>query len=70
MDAKERENSMKTANDSAIYSSLALWTVVTVIGVFLRFAYDSLALSLVSWAILAVGFVMCCVTAFKILNAK
>ncbi|MGE6218850.1 MULTISPECIES: hypothetical protein [Pedobacter] len=70
MDAQQRENSMKTANDSAIYSSLALWTVVTVIGVFLRFAFDSLTLSLVSWAILALGFVMCCVTAFKILNAK
>jgi len=70
MDAKERENSMKTANDSAIYSSLALWAVVTVIGVFLRFAYDSLTLSLVSWAILVLGFVMACKTAFKILNAK
>ncbi|WP_113663974.1 hypothetical protein [Pedobacter nanyangensis] len=70
MDAKDRENSMKTANDSAIYSSLALWAVVTVIGVFLRFAFDSLTLSLVSWAILALGFVMCCVTTFKILNAK
>lgn len=70
MDAKERENSMKTANDLAIYSSLALWAVVTVVGVFLRFAFDSLTLSLVSWAILAFGFVMCCVTAFKILNAK
>lgn len=70
MDAKDRENSMKTANDSAIYSSLALWAVVTVIGVFLRFTFDSLTLSLVSWAILALGFVMCCVTTFKILNAK
>lgn len=70
MDAKERENSMKTANETAIYSSLALWAVVSVIGVFLRFAYDSLTLSLVSWAILVVGFVMSCKTAFKILNAK
>lgn len=70
MDAKERENSMKTANETAIYSSLALWAVVSVIGVFLRFAYDSLTLSLVSWAILVVGFVMACKTAFKILNAK
>ena len=70
MDSKERENSMNTANNPAIYSSLALWAVVTLVGVFLRFAYDSLTLSLVSWAILALGFVMCCVTAFKILNAK
>lgn len=70
MDAKERDNSMKTANNPAIYSSLALWTVVTVIGVFLRFVIDTVLFSYISWAILAVGFIMCCVTAFKILNAK
>lgn len=70
MDAKEREQSINTANNPAIYSSIALWTIVTVIGVFLRFAFDALWLSLLSWAILAVGFTMACVSAFRILNAK
>lgn len=70
MGAKERENSMKTANDTAIYSSLALWTIVTVIGVFLRFVIDTTLVSYISWAILTVGFVMACISVFKILNAK
>ena len=70
MDAKERENSMKTANDTAIYSSLALWAVVTVIGVFLRFVIDTKLFSYISWAILVVGFFMACKSAFRILNAK
>ena len=58
MDAKEREQSIDTANQPSIYMTILVGVVICVIGVFLRFAFDSLALSLVSWAILAIGTVI------------
>lgn len=70
MNSKEREQSIQTANEPAIYMTILLGVVVSVIGVFLRFAYDALWLSLASWAILAVGAVISCMGVFKILNAK
>lgn len=70
MDSKERDQSMQTANEPAIYMIILVGVVVSVIGVFLRFAYDALWLSLVSWAILAVGSIIACMGVFKILNAK
>jgi hypothetical protein len=40
------------------------------VGVFLRFAFDSAILSIVSWAILLIGAFICCKAVFKILDAK
>lgn len=70
MDSKERDHSMQTANEPAIYMMILVGVVVSVIGVFLRFAYDALWLSLLSWVILAIGSVIACMGVFKILNAK
>ncbi|WP_199118692.1 hypothetical protein [Pedobacter sp. ASV28] len=70
MDAKEREQSIETANQSSIYMTILVGVIISVIGVFLRFAFDALWLSLASWAILAVGTVVSCKGVFKILNAK
>lgn len=70
MDAKEREQSIDTANQPSIYMTIGIGVVICVIGTFLRFAFDSLTLSLVSWAILTVGTVICCKGVFRILNAK
>ena len=70
MDAKEREKSIDTANQPAIYMTILVGVIICVIGTFLRFAFDSMALSLVSWGILAIGTVICCKGVFKILDAK
>ncbi len=70
MDAKQREQSMKTANDSAIYTKIVFWSLVAIVGVFLRFIIDTKTVSIISWVILFVGFIMACKTTFKILNAK
>ncbi len=68
--SEEREKSMSTANDTAIYRSTAIGVILCVLGVFLRFAYDSMTLSIVSWGILLVGTILSCKAVFKILNAK
>lgn len=70
MDPKSREKSMDQANQPSIYMTISVGVVICVIGVFLRFAFDSTALSLVSWAILAIGAVIACKGVFKILDAK
>ncbi len=67
---EEREQSMKTANQSPIYMLMMVGVVVSMVGVFLRFAFDSTILSIVSWAILFVGAFICCKAVFKILDAK
>ena len=67
---EQREHSMETANDPAIYKSMLVGIVISMIGVFLRFAFDSMWLSIASWLILLIGSVWCCVAVFKILNAK
>lgn len=67
---ENREQSMATANNPAIYKSIIVGVVVSMIGVFLRFAFDSFWLSLASWIILAIGSVLSCIAVFKILNAK
>jgi hypothetical protein len=70
MDARDREQSIETANQPSIYMTILVGVVISVIGVFLRFAFDALWLSLLSWAILTVGTIICCKAVFKILNAK
>jgi len=68
--SEERDHSMATANTPSSYWTILMGTVIGIVGVFLRFAYDSTTLSLISWAILAVGTVIACKGVFKILNAK
>lgn len=70
MTDQQRDKSMETANQSSIYSMMIFGVVVSVIGVFLRFAWDSVTLSIVSWAILFIGAIISCKAVFKILNAK
>lgn len=61
--------SMKRANDTSIYKMIILGVLIGIVGVYLRFAGDSSTLSIVSWAILAVGTVVACKGVFKILGA-
>ncbi|MFN0291836.1 hypothetical protein [Pedobacter helvus] len=70
MDAKEREKSIDTANQPSIYMTILVGVVICVVGTFLRFAFDALWLSLLSWAILAVGTVICCMGVFRILGSS
>lgn len=68
--SEEREKSMESANQTSIYKSILVGVVVCMIGVYLRFAFDSMWLSIVSWAILFFGSYLCIKAVFKILNAK
>lgn len=68
--SEEREKSMETANQTPIYMLIAVGVIVSMIGVFLRFAFDSTILSIVSWVILFIGSFICCKAVFKILDAK
>ena len=70
MDAKERENSIDTANQPSIYMTIAVGAVICVVGTFLRFAFDALWLSLLSWAILTIGTIICCKGVFQILGSS
>lgn len=67
---EEREKSMEAANQSPIYRLMMVGVVVSIVGVFLRFAFDSTMLSIVSWVILFIGSFICCKAVFKILDAK
>ncbi|WP_225874669.1 hypothetical protein [Pedobacter hiemivivus] len=60
---------MKRANDTSIYKLIILGVLIGMVGVYLRFAGDSTTLSIVSWAILAVGTIVACKGVFKILDA-
>ncbi len=70
MNPKEREDSMKTANQPAIYKLVLVGVLVTLLGTFMRFAFNSTTLSIISWVVLFVGAVICCKAVFKILDAK
>ena len=68
--SEEREKSMASANTTSNYT-LILWGVlISMVGVYARFAFDSTALSIASWAILLVGSIVACKGVFKILDAK
>jgi uncharacterized membrane protein len=60
---------MKTANQTSIYQLLVVGIIVSILGVYLRFAGDSSTLSIISWVILFVGAFICCKAVFKILAA-
>ena len=68
--SEEREQSMKTANETSIYKLLLVGIVISIIGVYARFAFDSTALSIASWVVLFIGSWVCCKAVFKMLNAK
>ncbi|MBY0244781.1 MAG: hypothetical protein K2Q03_04930 [Sphingobacteriaceae bacterium] len=61
--------SMQNANNESIYKLIGVGVVVCVIGSFLRFAFDSMYLSIASWAILFVGAFICSKAVFKILKS-
>ena len=67
---EEREHSMKTANETGTYKLMLVGILVGIVGVYLRFAFDSTVLSIVSWVILLIGSIIACKGVFKILNAK
>jgi len=64
---KHNTESMKRANEISIYKLMTLGVLVSVLGVFLRFAGNSTTLSIVSWAILFIGAFIACKGVFKIL---
>ena len=66
MDKQERIKSMDNANQSAHYMLILVGTIVALVGVFLRFAFDSTILSIVSWVVLFVGAFIACKGVFKI----
>lgn len=66
---KHNTESMKRANEISIYKLMTLGVLVSVLGVFLRFAGNSTTLSIVSWAILFIGAFIACKGVFKILAA-
>jgi len=66
---KHNTKSMQNANETAIYKLLVVGIVVSIVGVYLRFAFDSTILSLVSWIILFLGAFICIKAVFKILGS-
>jgi len=71
MDQKQTHNtkSMQNANDAGIYKLIVAGIIVSMLGVYLRFAFDSMILSIVSWVILFIGAFICCKAVFKILGS-
>ncbi len=65
----QNTESMKKANDVSTYKLMTVGILIGILGVYLRFAYDSTTLSIVSWAILLIGTVIACKAVFKILDA-
>lgn len=66
---KHNTKSMQNANETSIYKLLVVGIVVSIVGVYLRFAGDSMILSLVSWIILFLGAFICIKAVFKILGS-
>lgn len=65
----QNTESMKRANETSIYTLIVIGILISLVGVYLRFAFDSSALSIVSWVILFVGAFVACKGVFKILAA-
>lgn len=66
---KHNTESMKRANELSIYKLMTVGILISILGVYLRFAGDSATLSIVSWVILFVGAFIACKGVFKILAA-
>jgi uncharacterized membrane protein YeaQ/YmgE (transglycosylase-associated protein family) len=68
--SEEREKSMETANQTGIYKTMLVGIIIGIVGCYLRFAFDAVWLSILSWVILFVGAFIACKAVFKILDAK
>ena len=66
---KHNTESMKRANEISIYKLMVVGILISILGVYLRFAGDSTTLSIISWVILFVGSIVACKGVFKILAA-
>jgi uncharacterized membrane protein len=66
---KHNTESMKRANETSIYKLMTVGILISILGVYLRFAADSTTLSIVSWVILTIGSIIACKAVFKILDA-
>lgn len=66
---KHNTESMKRANETSIYILMVVGILISMVGVYLRFAGDSTTLSIVSWVILFIGAIVACKGVFKILDA-
>lgn len=67
---KHNTESMQTANQPGIYKLMIVGVLIAFLGTYLRFAFDSWVLSLVSWIILFLGAIIAIKGVFKILDAK
>lgn len=65
----QNSDSIKKANDPAIYKSIVIGLIICMIGTFGRFAYDSTVVSIIAWVFLLIGTWICCKAVFKILAA-
>lgn len=61
-------NSIEKANETSNYLLLVLAIIVGTVGVYFRFAHDSLTFSIISWIILLVGVIIALKAVFKILQ--
>jgi len=68
--SEERDRSMQAANETSIYKMMIVGVVISIVGCYLRFAFDSTMLSIASWVILFIGSFIACKAVFKILDAK
>ncbi|WP_129715988.1 hypothetical protein [Pedobacter sp. SYP-B3415] len=66
---RHNTQSMQKANQPGIYSTIIVGVLIAMVGTYLRFAFDSFMLSLVSWIILFVGAIVSIAGVFKILKA-
>lgn len=66
----QNSESIQKANDPAIYKTIVIGLILCMIGTFGRFAYDSFAVSLITWIILFIGAIICCKAVFKILDSS
>lgn len=66
---KHNTKSMQNANETSIYTQIVIGVIVSIVGVYLRFAMDSTTLSLISWIILFIGAIISIRAVFRILAA-
>ncbi|RZL16962.1 MAG: hypothetical protein EOO89_10330 [Pedobacter sp.] len=65
---KNTSESIARTNDPSIYKMLVVGIIFSMLGAYLRFAFDSTILSIVSWVILFIGAFICCKAVFKMLD--
>lgn len=68
--SKHNTKSMQNANDTSIYIQIIIGVLVAIVGVYLRFAFDSMILSLISWIILFIGAIISIRAVFRILGSS